>query len=113
MSRKHSLRLVADGQDAAFALRTIAGILRPYLRELDADERVGDEFVDVLRFVPAPRRTMMAACRAGKIEGALKVGRRWVAPRAALERWLQERGPRQVEVGDDELEALRRRLEQT
>ena len=53
----------------------------------------GDELVDVVRFVPAPKRCVMRACRAGRIAGASLVGRRWLAPRAAVEAWLRELGP--------------------
>ena len=110
--RRHAdLRVITDGpDDAETTLRTLARVLRPYLRALEEEERHGAQLVDVLKFVPAPKRTVMAACRTGKIDGATKVGRRWLAPRAAVERWLRQRGPRVVPDKPDRLEALRRRL---
>ena len=44
----------------------------------------------------------MRACRAGRIAGASLVGRRWLAPRGAVEAWLRELGPRAVPASDDQ-----------
>lgn len=96
---------------AAGVLRSLAEALFPHIRELCELERRERELVDVLRTVPGPPRTLMAACRDGYIVGASRVGRRWLASRAAIDAYLRERGPRPVAApDDDELEAVRRRL---
>jgi hypothetical protein len=94
------------------ALPVFAEILAPYLRPLLAPE---DAFlVDVANAVPTSRRSLYAACRRGEIDGAVRVARRWLAPKASLDTWLRARGPRLVtstpEEEDDDLEPLRRRL---
>lgn len=74
-----------------------------------------DELVDVLAYVPGPRRPTMRACRDGAIEGASRVGRRWLARRTAVDAWLRTLGPRLVsepsaDDDGDELEDLRRSI---
>jgi hypothetical protein len=97
----------------AIALRALAAALAPHLRELLAAERREDDLLDVLEAVPGPKRTIMRAARTGKIAGARRVGRRWLASRAAIDVWLRELGPRTMAARDDEadeLEPMRRRL---
>ncbi len=78
-------------------------------------ERRSADLLDVLETVPGPRRSIMKAARSGKIRGAVRVGRRWLAPREAINDWLTRVGPRPLAAAksedvDDELEPLRRRL---
>lgn len=95
------------------AMHALAIALLPHLRQLLAAERDGVDLVDVCATVPGPKRTVMAACRRGDVTGAVRVGRRWLAPRAGVEAWLRSRGPRLVNApgnDDDELESVRRSL---
>jgi hypothetical protein len=114
---KRAIRAVAAPTlDAnASAMRSLAAALAPHLRELLAAERSGAELVDVLEAVPGPRRSIMRAARSGKIRGSVRVGRRWLAPREAINEWLTSVGPRSLSAATsdedgDELEPLRRRL---
>jgi hypothetical protein len=94
-------------------MHALAIALLPHLRQLLAAERDGVDLVDVCATVPGPKRTVMAACRRGDVTGAVRVGRRWLAPRAGVEAWLRSRGPRLVNApgnDDDELESVRRSL---
>lgn len=92
-------------------LRALARALLPYLKELLVQEQQAAELVDVVSFVPAAPRVIMRDCRNGKIVGARKVGRKWIAPRVAVEAWLRERGPRVVRRRkDDGLDDLRARV---
>jgi hypothetical protein len=71
------------------------------------------DLVDVVQAVPAPKRVLMRACRTGEIIGACRVGRRWLASRAAVESWLRAHGPRLVAAPSkdaDELDYLRSAL---
>lgn len=97
----------------AGALDALADALFPrFLARLQVERR-DSEILDVLRAVPGPRRVLMAACRGGRIADAVKVGRRWCAPRGSIDAWLRACGPRAVaapvEDGDD-LEDLRASL---
>jgi hypothetical protein len=115
-SERARLRVVERGlsEPGADALRALATALAPYLRDVLAlASAPTEELVDVVRFVPGPKRSVMRACRAGRIAGASLVGRRWVARRGAVEAWLRELGPRVLPTADnedDELEDIRRRL---
>ena len=103
----------APADAGAAALRSMAVALLPYLRELLEGEHRSEDLVDVVASVPAPKRTVMRACRTGAIAGASRVGRRWLAPRASVDKYLQARGPKavaNVSDEDDGLEALRRRI---
>lgn len=110
-------RLAAVEPSAAGAsadvLELLARELAPRVaRLLDAGYR-GGELVDVAAVVPAPRRTVMRACRTGAVVGAVRLGRHWLAPRASVEAWLRSMGPRPLankNDGGDELEPLRRSL---
>lgn len=99
-TRVELLRQLADNAREAAEL----------LEQLARLEPADDELVDVLSAVPAPKRTLMSACRQGRIAGAVKVGRRWLASRAAIDAYLRQRGPRAVPNVADDLGALRRRL---
>ena len=96
------------------ALRAFAVALAPYLREIAALERRGEELVDVVLAVPASKRALMRACRVGEIAGAVRVARRWLAPKVSLDDWLRELGPRSVPAPrhgtEDDLESLRASL---
>jgi hypothetical protein len=104
-------RLGAGTADAA--LRALAIALLPHLVDLLSAQRSDEHLIDVCAAVPGPRRSIMAACRRGDIFGAVRVGRRWLAPRAGIDAWLRARGPRIVSSLDgdeDDLESVRRSL---
>ncbi len=115
MSRRLALvdRQAAVGAGSA-ALDALAEALLPRLLSRLATEQRDAELVDVAAVVPLPRRTVYRACRAGRIEGALRVGRRWLATRAAVDAWVRSCGPRAVpspkDDATDDLEPLRRSL---
>lgn len=114
MTRRLRVAPAVDEASAVRVLRSLAAALAPFLREhLDA-ERGDGAIVDVLEFVPGSRRTIQRACRTGAIEGARKVGRRWVATRGAIDGWLRSCGPRLVpstaKRDGDDLESMRERL---
>jgi excisionase family DNA binding protein len=98
----------------AQALDALAGLLAPRVARLLANDRFEGKLVDVAEAVPVSRRVLYRACRAGRIAGAVRVGRRWLAARDALDAWLRSCGPRAVAASDpddsDDLEPLRRRL---
>lgn len=81
----------------------LAEALAALLQPAGSDD--SDELVDVLAHVPGPRRATMRACRDGAIVGASRVGRRWLARRAAVDAWLRTLGPRLVPAADDDDEA--------
>ena len=99
----------------ADALRALALALLPYLLGLLDAQHQGGELVDVVTFVPGPPRSVRRAARGGQIEGAVKVGRRWLAPRSSVEAWLRAAGPRVVPApaSADDLDGLRMRLLRT
>ena len=104
----------APAVDAVALVDLLAQLLAPRIMELLAHRAAASELVDVLSTVPGPRRSIMSACRRGAIVGAVRVGRRWLAPRASLDRWLQDLGPRTVAPvvdDEDELEPQRTRLD--
>ena len=112
MSRVLRAVSAAKPETADAALDALADALLPRLRaRLIAETRDAD-LVDVLEAVPGPRRSIMRACREGRIAGAVRVGRRWLAPRAAVDAWLRSMAPQLVRVGaaDDDLEDIRRSL---
>jgi hypothetical protein len=105
--------LGARDTDSSTAMRVLAVALIPHLLELFSAQRGDEHLVDVCAAVPGPRRTIMAACRRGDISGAVRVGRRWLAPRTGIDAWLRARGPRVVPAPggeDDDLESVRRSL---
>ena len=117
--RQDKPRLVKKSLDArttdsaTAAVHALAVALLPHLRDLLSTERNEESMVEVCAVVPGPRRTIMAACRRGEVSGAVRVGRRWLAPRAGVDAWLRSRGPHLVPTpgGDeDELESVRRSL---
>jgi hypothetical protein len=99
-------RSVAAGD----ALAALAQVLVPYLKPLLATQQPAEPLVDVAKAVPTSRRSLYRACRGGEIDGAVRVARRWLAPRASLDAWLRARGPRLVPAAqqiEDDLEGLR------
>ena len=114
MSRRLALvdRHAVDAGSAA--LDALAEALLPRLLSRLAAERQDAKLVDVAAVVPLPRRTVYRACRAGRIEGARRVGRRWLAARAAVDAWVRSCGPRAVpspnDDAADDLAPLRRAL---
>ena len=102
---------------AVVALRAAVLAAFPGLDELLAQRMApGAALVDLATYVkPAgvSKRAAYRRARAGAIEGAVLVARRWKAPAEAIDRWLRAKGPRlvndQVEQGDD-LEPIRLRL---
>lgn len=71
-------------------------VLLPLVREavrLELAERAeteADPIVDVATVLPVSRRTAYALARAGKIAGATKVGKKWMARRSALAALLDQ-----------------------
>lgn len=114
MARRLALVQRPTPDAGADALRALAGALAPYLREVLADADREGELVEVATVVPLPRRAVLRACREGRVEGARRVGRRWLATRAAVNAWVRASGPRavvaQAEDADDDLEPLRQSL---
>ena len=82
------------------------------LRSLIQEHAEPARLVDVARAYPISRRVVYRACRLGRIPGAVRVARRWLAPLDAIETWLQAQGPRPDAVEDegDELDELRAAL---
>jgi hypothetical protein len=113
MSRPLRLAPKPAPDAVADVLRGLALALAPHLVELLGAARVEAELVDVAAVVPLSRRVVYSACRRGDVAGAARVGRRWLATRAAVDAWLCSCGPRVVASpadDEDELEATRRRL---
>ena len=119
------LRLVSTSPACADPLaqldELLAGLLprMPRVRAILAASSTPIELVGLVGMLPGAtageRRAVMRAARTGAIVGAAKVGRTWRAPRASVEAWLHELGPRVViatpEAADvDELEDLRESL---
>lgn len=101
---RQGLQLLAEGPATALA---------PMVAELLANEAHGGQLVDVVRAVPAPKRAVMRACREGRIAGAVRVARRWLAPRQSIETWVRSMGPRAVPAPkgeQDDLEEARASL---
>lgn len=80
------------------ALRALLVLLAPLLAPMVARELRGrtteddaDPWVDQA-CSPLGRRAHCRACAAGKIEGARKVGKRWLARRSALDAYVQAHG---------------------
>jgi hypothetical protein len=60
--------------------------------------------------IPVPRRVSCAAAATGAVAGARKVGRRWLARRAAWDAWLDREAAQSANVSaePDVLEQARR-----
>ena len=100
--------MISDAELLEALAQRLAPLVARYL-----GESASSHLVDVAASVPASKRALYRACRRGEIEGATRVARRWLAPRAAIEAWLRARGPRLVPAPTaeaDDLEPLRRRL---
>jgi len=71
--------------------RLLAPKLVPHLAPLLANVRAqsGPDEVD-LATVPPGKRRCYAAARSGEIEGAIKLLRRWYAPRQSYARWYEQ-----------------------
>jgi excisionase family DNA binding protein len=110
------MKLPKAAADPGAAIEALVSTLWPYFRPLVLEAIGGAPkaaLVDIADHVPTSRRSLYRAARAGEIEGAVRVGRRWLAPREALDAWLRSRGPRVVEppANDaDALEFVRQRL---
>lgn len=90
---------------AVAALEAIArAVLVPVVRaavRLELEERRAadaDPLVDVAEGLPLSRRTAYALAREGKIPGARKLGKRWVAHRSELDRFVADQAPRRVKA---------------
>lgn len=57
--------------------------------------------------IPVPRRVSCAACAAGEVDGARKVGRRWLATRAAWNQWIDQVSAAGAARQVDDLAAIR------
>lgn len=108
--RRDLLALVAD-------LHHQLGEAHAALAALDEHDASDVPLVDVLSMLPglrlSERRTMLRACKAGELQDAIFLNRRWRAPRASIVAWLQRRGPRVVaspETEGDDLADTRARL---
>jgi hypothetical protein len=110
VSRRLALAARPGTDAGGDALRALAVALVPILQELLQVERTGAELVEVAAVVPLPRRAVCRACREGRVEGARRVGRRWLAARSAVDEWVRSCGPRVVppadDRADDEVEAM-------
>ncbi len=86
------------------ALRPLAALLAPLLAPMVAKELrskateddTADPWVDQTHS-PLGRRAHCRACSAGKIEGARKLGKKWLARRSALDAYVQAHGRAPVE----------------
>ena len=84
---RSSIRGALEAIDAALMA------VRAALASTDAAEPADAAGVWVTQdTAPCGRRAFMKACRSGQIRNARKVGRRWIASRADLERFLEEEG---------------------
>jgi hypothetical protein len=84
------------------ALDALADALLPRLLARLGTEREAGELVEVAGIVPLPRRVVLRACRGGAIPGAVRVARRWLAPRSSVDAWLRSQGPRVVPTPRDD-----------
>ena len=90
---------VYSSHEIGRALRPLAALLAPLLAPMVARELRGkateddtaDRWVDQASS-PLGRRAHCRACAAGKIEGARKVGKKWLARRSALDAYVQAVG---------------------
>jgi hypothetical protein len=95
---------------AALIERLVDGRIDVRLRAQADDDR----WVDVAAELPSRKRELYRACRAGEIEGAAKIDRRWVARRSRFDAWIESHAA-QVEQPTTEdnvssLESMRSRL---
>lgn len=95
------------------ALRPLAALLAPLVAEQLREHDEADPWVDQTAS-PLGRRGHCRACKAGLIEGARKVGKRWLVRESALSTYVDKHGLSSsvAEESDDaslaELEALAR-----
>lgn len=81
--------------------------LRAFMREVDdglGAKPTEPELVDVTKALPMPKRSALALARSGAIRGAVKVGRVWMATRAALAAYLASRAPTMAPEAEAEAE---------
>lgn len=88
--------------------RALAALLGPVLRQLVAEEvqkavkaaTADDEIPHTRSGLPA--RVACAACAAGEVQGARKVGKRWLASRSAWDAYLDRQATRRAgDVAND------------
>lgn len=82
------------------ALHALVVLLAPMvakeLRSKATEDDTADPWVDQTGS-PLGRRAHCRACSAGKIEGARKVGKKWLSRRSALDAYVQAHGRAPVE----------------
>lgn len=66
----------------------LLALVRAAVREELAIAREESDLVDVAKAIPLSRRVVLGLCRDGKIHGAKKVGKRWLAKREDVEAFL-------------------------
>lgn len=66
----------------------LLALVRAAVREELAIAREESDLVDVTKAIPLSRRVVLGLCRDGKIHGAKKVGKRWLAKREDVEAFL-------------------------
>ncbi|MBK6463150.1 MAG: helix-turn-helix domain-containing protein [Myxococcales bacterium] len=76
----------------------LLALVRTAVREELASTRSESDPIDVCEALPLSRRVVLGLCRAGKIQGARKVGKRWLARREDVERFLATVPARRVKV---------------
>lgn len=99
---RRSSELQAILEELPPALRPLAEALAPVVASLIQEQAAPTRLVDIVRVYPISRRLAYRACRQGRIPGAVRVARRWLAPPDAVETWLQAQGPRPVAAVEDE-----------
>ena len=70
---------------------SLLGALDAHIDARIAAQLTGGDWVDVATALPIGRRAAYALARAGKIEGARLVARRWLARRAAIDAYVESR----------------------
>lgn len=101
-----------DDHNLASVLRRLGTFLAPILaphvaKELrkQTQDDLGDPWIDQTNS-PLGRRAHCRACKEGKIEGARKVQKKWLARKSAVDAYVEKHGgaasPTNPEVDDEE-----------